>query len=406
MSVAAITPPLFPAVGERRLPGAKLWLVETPGTGQVTIRVSTRRGNDGAYDEENMAAMVLTVQEMLKAHLPGYEVNPILSAQVAALEVEVRSADAVSALQAIGEVLDGPIDEALARQFLTRSHHSLQPADLLRPNLFHLSNEPLVFRAADALELCRDERFSSSDRLITLVGDFDTSEIIAAGVEAFSSAHEMPRAEAGELSLIRVERVSLTQFTDSFTVALTLGAPGPRHPHYDVFNLMLAMAEEPLPIIPADNLGGPPPVVSTALNNERPGAIAFLAVGGAASQAETLLEGLFRYYRELITRPFTARSLAHARRLHWASIQAELDRDPTDILVGAFIRHLIPSQLEARFEALEELTPELLLDMTRYYFAPGRIILFVAGPRYFLQSLIVRRNGNGFRLRVDPPRRN
>lgn len=401
ISAVGATPPRFPSVGERRLPGAKLWLVESPGR-PVRVRVNTRRGNDGAYAEENMHAMLLTVQAMLQARLPDYEVGVFLTAHVAALEVVVQSADTVTAVRAIGEVLDGPVDEALARRFLASAPHSLQPADLLRPHLFSLSSEPLVFRSAEALGLCRDERFSSSDRLITIVGDFDTSEVIAASIETFAVAHEMHRLDPGELSLIRAERVSVTRFDNSFVASLTLGAPELRHPHYEVFNLMLSLAEEPLPIASA-HLEGPHPEVSTTLNFDRPGIVAFLAVGGPSRDAETILEGLFRYYRQLITRAYTPRALDHARRLQWAIAQASIDEDPSNLLVGAFIRHLIPSQFEARLQALEELTPEVLLDMTRFYFAPGRILLFVVGPRRTLLPFIVIRNGNGFRLRVDPP---
>lgn len=402
--LASPTPPRFPSVGERRLPGAKLWLVSEPGTGQVTIRVTTRRGNDGAYDEENLWAMLVTLQEMLKARLPGYRVTMHVSAHAIALRVVVRSADATTTLRAIGEVLDGPIDEALARRFLSDRSHDLLDQDHLRPHLFSLSSVPLAFSSPDALELCRDERFSSSDRLITLVGDFDTRNIIATGVHVFAAAKEVPRVDPGELALIRAERVSVTLLDDeSFSVSLTLAAPGPRHEHFDVFELLLSMAQEPLPMRHTDHLGVLPPTLRSSLNIARPGDIAFLSVGGPPSHAEQLIEALFRHFRQLITRPFSARALERGRALHWANTQADLDDDATNVLTVAFIRHLIPSQLEARYRALEELTPELLLDMTRFYFAPGRIIVGVIGPRRALQPLIVIRNGNGFRLRVDPP---
>ncbi|MFK8001345.1 MAG: hypothetical protein AB8H86_17250 [Polyangiales bacterium] len=403
ISAEGATPPRFPNVGERRLPGAKLWLVERPTTNQVRVRVVTRRGNDGAYTEDNLGAMLLTVREMLRDRLPGYEVNLAFNAHLMALEVVVRSVDSPSALFAINDVLDGPINEDFARRFLARSDHSLQPPDHLRQHLYSVSSEPLSFRTVEALTRCRNERFASSDRLVTVVGDFDTHEIVTAANEAFESAHELPRADAGELNLIRVERVSVARPGGSFAASLTLGAPAPSHPHFDVFNLILSLAEEPLPVLPSDNLAGPAPEVSAVFDHQRPGAVTFLSTGGDTRDAEAILEGLFRYYRQLITRAFSPRALDYARRLEWAKTQASFDHDPTNTLAFAFSRRLIPSQLEARYQAFEELTPETLLEMTRYYFAPGRILLSVQAPTRVLQRFIVVRNGNGFRLRVDPP---
>lgn len=396
-------PPRFPTVGERRLPGAKLWLVEQPHMRSATIRVVTRRGHDGAYDEANMHAMVATVGHMLQDRLPGYRIRQVVNAYNVSLEVVVRPEDVAATLRSMGEVLDGPIDETVARLHLSRSHHSLDPWDPVRPQLFRLPSEPLVFNEPIALEQCRDERFSSSDRLVSIVGEFDQTAVIAAATEVFATDRTLPRAAADAPVLIQPERVAESRIGNAFSIALVLAAPESRHRDDDAFDLLLTLTEEPLEMRQAEHTGVVPPVLRTSGDNVRPGLLAFLEVEAAAANAEYVIEALFRSVRGLITRPFTPRAVDRGRRRYWMNIQNKLDDDPTSFLAVAFIRHLVPSQLEARYRALETLTPEDLLAISRRYLVPARMMVLVEGPRPVLSRLTVVRNRNGFRLRVDPP---
>lgn len=398
------SPPRMPAVTERVLPGATLWLVEQPGNERVTIRVSTRRGNDGTYGDETMRALLITLEETLEDRLPGYQATAFVNAHTAAVEVVVRSDDAPATLRALGAVLDGPIDGAIARRVLGVPRDGTRAADHVRPYLFQGVADPLVADSAEALALCRDERFSSSDRLITVVGDFDAGELLAIGAETFADAHETRRIHRGETTPLLPERAATMHEARLLTVNFAFAAPAPSDEHYDAFVLLLNMSEGPLQLAPTDHAGALPPRVRTSLDDDRPGAVALLGARGTPAHSVALFESMFRHLQELSTRGFTLEAIERGRAQRWATAQAWIDSEPSSILAEAFARGLTPAQFEARYRALGALTPESLQALLHQYFTPERMMVLVRGPRELLERFQLLRGSDGFELRVTPER--
>ncbi|MFT5353774.1 MAG: hypothetical protein ACI9KE_000974 [Polyangiales bacterium] len=118
----------------------------------------------------------------------------------------------------------------------------------------------------------------------------------------------------------------------------------------------------------------------------------------AQQNAAPLPVSLFRYAPAFTTGPFNADDVRHARARIWRRAQLSCDGDPTRLLAEAFARSLTPTELEARYQALESLTPDDLLVTARRYFAPERMIVFVGAPSRRRPRFNIVREERGFRL--------
>lgn len=398
-----VRPPRLPAIGMQQLAGTALWSVQQPGSGRATLRVMTRRGNDGAHADESLQSMLFTLARMLEERLPGYPVDVNLKAESLSFGVAVRSADVPLAMRAIAQVLDGPLDDAVARREMMVDHHEQRRvSDALILRLYESPSEPRIIRSAQALSECRDERFASSDRLVALVGDFDQAEVLAAAGESFASAHEYPRLSPLALRPT-LPVIELLTFQARYVEAgLSFAIPRRTHEDFPALRILfLLMKDPPLEIMTSEHAGTLPPVVRTHVETSTHAGVAGMAVRNVAQHTEALLVALFRHARSFTAGPPDADALTRARERLWLRVQSRLDNTPDSFLVDAFESGLTPAELGAQFEALGSFTPTDMLAVARRYLAPERMIVHVTWPSGTRRRLNVVREVDGFRLQVD-----
>lgn len=395
--------PRFPQVDVSRLPGTNLWLLQRPGTGVATIRILTRRGNDGAYADESMRSMLSTLQLMLEERLLGYRVGAHLDADTASLSFTVRSADAPQTFAAISAVLDGPVDGAIARRAMRVNYiHRPGTVDYVRRYLYEGPIEPPIIHSASLLAECRNERFASTDRLITVVGEFDKREVLSAATAAFASAQDHSRIPPMALRTKRPEEGVLRGLSSRrFEAGLAIGMPGRTHEDRDALDVVFFLFADQLNIMDSEHAGVLAPAVEARLGEDVPARVAIFRVNGTDQNAAPLFTALFRHAREFIAGPFDADEVERARAFFWRSTQQHVDSNPTAVLTEAFARNATPNELETRYQALGTLTPDELLIVARRYLSPERMLPFVRAPTRL--RLHVVRDAAGFRLVETAP---
>lgn len=396
-----VLPPQLPAIDMRQLPGAQLWSVQRPGTGRVRIDVVTRRGGDRTYANESLQALLFTLAETLEMRLPGYRVGTNLEAEALSFGVTVRSEDAAIAIQAIAQVLDGPLDDAVARRKMRVDQQSRpRVPDALMLRFYEGPSEPRVITSAQALSECRDERFASSDRLVTLVGDFDSSLAFAAAGESFASPREYPRLSPPALHIIQPEETLVVFWGRYFEAGLSFALPRERHEDSRALRLLISLMNDQLDIMPSDHAGARAPSVQTYRATTTRTRVAGMTVRGVVEHREALLVALFRHARSFTAGPVTSDAITRAREQIWMRVQSNLESSPDAFLGAAFLLGLTPAELAAQYEA--PITPEDLLAVARRYLTPERMIVHVSTPSQIPHTSVVREQ-HVFRLVETAP---
>lgn len=425
-SVAEVAAPSFPRVSARTGGGGTLWYVPTAAHRDVLVRVQTRRGEDGAHPRGLTDLTATILAEELNAVLGPVRARGGADVHGAYLEVRSEGEGLDSALAAIARVLDGPPPsvQRVQRAREVALHHirasAASPhAGAIASALAQLHGRPAdiddgvraweeIYRSfdADLVDACRIERFAADERVVIISGEFEVSTVRESFERHFGAERpSVVRLAARPPEITPPLNSALSRPMDEPQAYVLFARPAPE-----------PSADDRLPFeMIVDLLGG---TFTSRLNGSLREAHAYTygahAFISAREDSDVLfirsaftpvdvraaLEDLFRHLREMRERPFTDEEVAAARDRVWTRIQAAVEGLGLPGVLGhAWVMHMVPAELESRYAALAQVTPQHLHEIAQRRFAPHEGLLVITGDFARVGGFIVERNPTGFTLR-------
>ncbi|MEM9070489.1 MAG: insulinase family protein [Myxococcota bacterium] len=419
-SATAPEAPTFPEYLELASAGPALWFVPRPGLREVTIAVVSRRGEDGAHPRGLVRFMVRQLAQSLERSLPFARIAGSATVHDAHLELSVPPSELPAAFASLAKALRGagpdPSIVNLGREDLVADLESLgdRPRDRAwRSGLSALHREGVVAQAenarafdAAAVVRCRNDRFAPEDTLIAVTGNADAAALETLFAANFRDwAPTASRLDAPRLEAAEEPPPSLALRTESSLAHVLYVQPAPAPSDRDrvIFELLV------------DLLGG---TFRSRLNGSLRethaytyGAFASVVDHDAADllairadfAPEDTRNAITEFYAQLTRmrrEPLTSAEIALGRTRVWSHIRWQLEGPSLARLLARSWSHGIAwTELEERYRALRDLTPERALEVAEQHFSAERGLTVISGPSAALRGWTVARTSDGFEVR-------
>ena len=422
--VGRVSPPEFPAPEVSKIEdGPTLWVVRNPNLRDANVTITAQRGDDGAYPHPVFSVALGLMEDELERYLPSANTNRSLTIHGASLRANVPVVDVGGAIQAMGHVLtdyESSSDEHYEKYIFNRvqaldgMEHS-GPGSAWLGTLDHRAGGEArlgwahrpIMEQLEALEQstaqdCRKERFSPDELLVTVIGDVEPVKVRDMFQHVFREFTGHRERIAAQPATGRPARGALSRATHSerVHVLFTQHAPPLEHPDRFKFELLVKL------------LGG---VFSSGLNALREqhaytyGAFGYISSGRlrdllvvrANFEPEQVQPALEEFFGQLngFRTALNESDLELGRQQIWTNLQAQVDGlNYQTILAEAWALQLSVQELQARYAALAEVTPDELQRIAQEQLDPRDGLLVLTGDFENVHGFTVRRDSTGFRL--------